>query len=205
MFSKDIEQRLYGHDCGSAIGKGWLPLVEELNKKIAAIDPEYTLHQIKEKFGGLRYYLQVSVGLSEQQKENISALVRTAENHSLVICEDCGAGNPVKVSKSGWIKTLCGNCFVGDADKLGRIDIVHNDSEKKEKIQALIDAVKNLRIGPTELGHQLEGLIELAKEAEAALKGLHVPILNVVLLDKLNKTISQLQGHLNLISETKNG
>lgn len=36
--------------------KGWYPLVIELDKKLAEILPDYELHQVKEKFGTLRYY-----------------------------------------------------------------------------------------------------------------------------------------------------
>ena len=38
-------------------GKGWYPLLCELDEKLAAIFPDYELHQVKEKFGTLRYYI----------------------------------------------------------------------------------------------------------------------------------------------------
>ena len=37
--------------------RGWYPLIIELDQKLAEIEPEYTLHQVKEKFGTLRYYI----------------------------------------------------------------------------------------------------------------------------------------------------
>ena len=37
-------------------GPGWKNLIKELDSKMSAIDPDYTIEQIKEKFGGLRYY-----------------------------------------------------------------------------------------------------------------------------------------------------
>lgn len=36
---------------------GWYPLVIELDQKLAEISPDYELHQVKEKFGTLRYYI----------------------------------------------------------------------------------------------------------------------------------------------------
>lgn len=36
---------------------GWYPLIIELDKKLAEIFPDYELHQVKEKFGTLRYYI----------------------------------------------------------------------------------------------------------------------------------------------------
>jgi hypothetical protein len=37
--------------------KGWYPLLCELDEKLAAIFPDYEVHQVKEKFGTLRYYI----------------------------------------------------------------------------------------------------------------------------------------------------
>lgn len=44
---------------------GWYPLVIELDQKLAAMFPDYELHQVKEKFGTLRYY----IGLPELQPQ----------------------------------------------------------------------------------------------------------------------------------------
>jgi hypothetical protein len=35
---------------------GWYPLVIGLDERLAAIDPDYVVHQVKEKFGTLCYY-----------------------------------------------------------------------------------------------------------------------------------------------------
>lgn len=34
----------------------WLPVIEHLHKDLLEIDPYYTVAQVKEKFGGLRFY-----------------------------------------------------------------------------------------------------------------------------------------------------
>lgn len=39
---------------------GWYPLIADLNRKLAALDPDYEVHQCKEKFAGLRYYFGLS-------------------------------------------------------------------------------------------------------------------------------------------------
>jgi hypothetical protein len=36
--------------------RGWYPLLVELDGQLRALLPNYVLHQVKEKFGGLRYY-----------------------------------------------------------------------------------------------------------------------------------------------------
>jgi hypothetical protein len=35
---------------------GWYPIVVGVDQRLSAIDPEYVVHQVKEKFGTLRYY-----------------------------------------------------------------------------------------------------------------------------------------------------
>lgn len=36
--------------------RGWYPLLVELDEQLRMLLPNYVLHQVKEKFGGLRYY-----------------------------------------------------------------------------------------------------------------------------------------------------
>lgn len=80
-------------DC---IGKGWWnlvkPLIEQANLEGA------TILQVKEKFGGLRFYAEGSSLLNQ--------MIDNAENESLKTCEECG--KPGKLSsRRGWLKTLC--------------------------------------------------------------------------------------------------
>ena len=39
--------------------KGWYPLIIELDEKLAEICPNYEIHQVKEKFGTLRFYFGI--------------------------------------------------------------------------------------------------------------------------------------------------
>lgn len=39
--------------------KGWYPLIIELDQKLTDMAPNYEIHQIKEKFGTLRYYISL--------------------------------------------------------------------------------------------------------------------------------------------------
>ena len=96
----------------NGVGKGWFPLVEELHKRLKALDPEYTVDQIKEKFGGLRFYWEPhsnSEGFSDYDDratiDKMNLLVDFATQLSYRICEDCGA--PGKLRNGGWIRTLC--------------------------------------------------------------------------------------------------
>ncbi len=66
----------------------------EVTEKI----PQVVAEQVKEKFGGLRFYYRGG-------DEYISGLAAMAESMSYVTCETCG--NPGKSTSGGWIKTVC--------------------------------------------------------------------------------------------------
>lgn len=40
------------------VSAGWYPIIVALDQAIAVLQPDYQIHQVKEKFGGLRYYCQ---------------------------------------------------------------------------------------------------------------------------------------------------
>ena len=93
---------------GFAVGPGWWPILESLcgqiqhhldwkNKKSEVV-PQVTIDQIKEKFGGLRFYYSGG-------DDAIDGMVSMAESWAAHSCETCGA--PGERRDGGWIKTLC--------------------------------------------------------------------------------------------------
>lgn len=60
--------------------------------------PQVVALQVKEKFGGLRFYY-------EGGDDTISEYVAMAEAMSYITCEECGA--PGSRSDGGWIKVVC--------------------------------------------------------------------------------------------------
>lgn len=40
------------------VSEGWIPMLGELDERLAALDPDYVLLQCKDKFDGLRYYIK---------------------------------------------------------------------------------------------------------------------------------------------------
>ena len=71
---------------------GWYPLVRKLSKDINVelennpeLKSKFKILQVKEKFGGLRFYL------SESVSENIDALIAESEELSMDACISCGA------------------------------------------------------------------------------------------------------------------
>jgi ribosomal protein L37E len=93
-----------------SLDAGWYPIVSSLDERLAAIDPDYILHQVKEKFGTLRYYCTTRPGHWEAFKN----LIGDAERTSAITCERCGEPGALHHSPHR-IKTLCATC----ADTLG--------------------------------------------------------------------------------------
>lgn len=114
MFSKP-----YGGVC---VGEGWWPIIEALcsqidsytkwrnNTRDALLKDNPYKHkiphqveqvivcQIKEKFGGLRFYYNGG-------DDCVDGMVRMAESWAARSCEVCG--KPGKSRDGGWIRTLC--------------------------------------------------------------------------------------------------
>jgi len=67
--------------------EGWWILIANCHKEITAIDPDYTIFQIKEKFGGLRYYYSPSNPIHTPQ---INEVVSKYEKICSMTCEVTG-------------------------------------------------------------------------------------------------------------------
>jgi hypothetical protein len=72
--------------------------LEKDTKNVRSIIPQVVAVQVKEKFGGLRFYY-------DGGDDYIRGLSSMAESMSMVICETCGA--PGKRRGGGWIYTAC--------------------------------------------------------------------------------------------------
>lgn len=93
-------------------GPGWWPILLKLDQDIAKLAPDYQVLQVKEKFGGLRYYIG---GVPADVSDSVYALIDAAERESYQTCEECG--EPGHERGGGWIKTLCDGC---DAERQRR-------------------------------------------------------------------------------------
>lgn len=105
---------MWGLECDD----GWFDLIDTLCNKIQShIDwrskniqdveelsnLQVVAQQVKEKFGGLRFYVIGGDDITE-------SFISFAETMSLKICETCG--NPGKQQGDrGWIHTACNPCF----------------------------------------------------------------------------------------------
>ena len=88
------------------VGDGWKPLVNKLAEDITKIDDTIEVTQVKEKFGGLRFY---TGGINTAYSKKVWTLIDKAEQESFKICEICGTRENV-TTKGGWIITMCDKC-----------------------------------------------------------------------------------------------
>lgn len=67
--------------------------------------------QVKEKFGGLRFYVSFEGDDSEEGRRtrtHLSGMIAFAESYSYKICEECGVKGTLR--EGGWHRTLCDSC-----------------------------------------------------------------------------------------------
>src|SRR3990167_5443692 len=89
--------RIYDRTVAS-VGDGWLKLVQKCIEELIASGWNKEILQIKEKFGGLRFYAN---GADD-------AIISRYEQLSYTICEECGSTDNVTTESSPrWIRTLC--------------------------------------------------------------------------------------------------
>ncbi len=100
---------------------GWDWILQELETNLSYIDPNYTIYQVKEKFGTLRFYAHTEK--SDAAQEIFDNLIELAERWSEFTCEICGNatgkskpgrnlydGSVTLHINGGNYKTLCATC-----------------------------------------------------------------------------------------------
>jgi hypothetical protein len=88
----------FGFECGD----GWFTLLDNLCKIIyddRGYSYDVTVTQVKEKFGGLRFYYTGG-------NDFISGAVMLAEKMSEHICEECGDKGSINYD-AGWLRCRC--------------------------------------------------------------------------------------------------
>ena len=81
------------------IDEGWYPLVKELIVDLINLNWDKQVCQVKEKFGGLRFYINGG-------SDDIFKRITKAENDSYEICEVTGKSGKLRTDL-GWYVTLC--------------------------------------------------------------------------------------------------
>lgn len=112
-------QQVNWHD----VPEGWLPTIDTLcgciqsyvdNYVSYTINGEYkpqqvTCSQVKEKFGGLRFY-------TDGHDEVVEGIIKMAEYICDNICQSCGSSEDLGVTSS-WVSVLCRSCVIAHGDR----------------------------------------------------------------------------------------
>ena len=111
--------------------EGWWHLVAMCDKELSVIDSDYTIFQIKEKFGGLRYYSSPS---NPELFKTMNAIVAKYEKMCSATCEVTGQHGRLMSDGLGMLRTL-NDAFLGngwslrnDADNIS----LNKDEDKGE-------------------------------------------------------------------------
>ena len=78
---------------------GWNTLVKELIAELFSLGWDGKLYQIKEKFGGLRFYIGAG-------SDAIHDAIQAAEDYSYKLCEVTGNAGELR-QDLGWWRVLC--------------------------------------------------------------------------------------------------
>lgn len=95
---------------------GWIDLIDELSGKLEEINNKYPNFedrvyavQVKQKFGGLRFYCYSTENIRKEDCELKDTLIEQAEKASYTVCEMC-SNSATQTKSGGWIMTLCDKC-----------------------------------------------------------------------------------------------
>ncbi len=102
-----------------AVGTGWVAHVNKITDTVVSRIKRYNdnrgtqfkleILQIKEKFGGLRYYFKIQ-GLADYDVEFYNETHKYITRMETVVehvCEACGMYGETVVTDNGWTQTLC--------------------------------------------------------------------------------------------------
>jgi hypothetical protein len=172
---------------------GWDTLIDELEDHLHYLSPTYVTHQIKEKFGTLRYYADYvpcvedkpHPHLVETAKRMFHRLIDETERRSAFHCERCGDAGVLR-NQGSWHMTLCDQCAAENpnavddegAPDLGNLNVV-DDSEApvEETLELLADLMDH-----TDAVHVVV-LPALLREAAETIKALRVDVINITSMD----------------------
>jgi hypothetical protein len=120
-YFKPTEQHMSPMKFGIECMVGWYDLIDNLCSDIMKICKEENLNipivsQVKEKFGGLRFYIDLP---DDKDYSNIYDRIVEAERASYAICELCGSTENIGMT-TGWIQVICKKCY-DDSDQTSQI------------------------------------------------------------------------------------
>lgn len=112
--------------------------------------------QVKQKFGGLRFY-------TNHSDEYTNGLISFASYLSYRTCEQCGSRDGVKQTDGGWIEPLCKRCY-----RKWVISNLWNRFLYKSKLYLIKRKIEKFRYKyfPTQEQKELKRLLDEAKKVQ---------------------------------------
>ncbi len=98
---KDADMRNTAMCWGFECGDGWFEIIWSLCTELEKLGEDIVASQVKEKLGGLRFYIQGG-------SDAAYALISKATKESVKTCEQCG--KPGRSHGTEWIWTECETC-----------------------------------------------------------------------------------------------
>mgnify|MGYP007004401002 CR=1 FL=1 len=92
-----------------AVDTGWFPLIKDLIDDLIELGWDKQVCQVKEKFGGLRFYINYG-------SDEIFKRISESENLSYKTCETCGQVGELRTD-IGWYTTLCDEHYTEKKNK----------------------------------------------------------------------------------------
>tara|TARA_R110000751_G_scaffold212149_2_gene315583 strand:+ start:308 stop:793 length:486 start_codon:yes stop_codon:yes gene_type:complete len=134
---KDLPMQQTAMCWGITCGDGWYNIIDTLCHNIKGHSEDTMVTeatQVKEKYGGLRFYY-------DGGDELIRGMVRMAEGLSYCTCENCGS--PGTQNDKGWISTLCDPCrknIMEIRNKIVEETLQRSAEDHKNTFQKLADS-----------------------------------------------------------------
>lgn len=95
---------LFGIECGEGWKGLYQPIIDYIDKYNEDHEEKIEIHQIKEKFGGLCFYVNKKI-------DELRKMIEDAEAESYHTCEVCGKHINKPISENYWIYPMCKECF----------------------------------------------------------------------------------------------
>ena len=93
-YERTIDDSIY-----FGVGEGWYQIIKDLIDDLIKMGWDKNVVQVKEKFGGLRFYI-------DKGSDEIYRRIAQAEKDSYETCEKCGNKGELR-KDTGWYFTLC--------------------------------------------------------------------------------------------------
>lgn len=123
---------LFDIECGN----GWKHLYEPIIDAVAEYnmaqdneDDRIEIHQVKEKFGGLRVYLS-------KYTDELRKMIIDAEKKSHNTCEICGKHISKPIVENYWIYAECEECHQKWLDKRTKVLEAYENKVKENKVKS---------------------------------------------------------------------